>query len=147
MSVYREFRDFALKGNVVDLAVWVIIGTAFGKIVTSLVEDVIMPVIAQITGGLDFSNMYYAFGNTLIRDVLPLSDAKKIGAVFAYGNFLTVTLNFLIIAWCVFLIAKAINKALRKNTHEKPVAPGPTDIELLTEIRDLLAQKEEKKVS
>lgn len=141
MSVLKEFRDFAMKGNVVDLAVWVIIGTAFGKIVTSLVEDIIMPTIGKIVGGLDFSNMYYAFGNPLITDGMALSDAKKIGAVFAYGNFLTITLNFIIIAFCIFLVVKAMNKAIKKKPAEAPTPSGPTDIELLTEIRDLLKKE------
>jgi len=142
MKIVQEFRDFAMKGNVVDLAVWVIIGSAFGKIVTSIVEDMIMPLIGKISGGLDFSNMYYAFGNPVITDGMALADAKKIGAVIAYGNFITITLNFLIVAFCIFMIVKAMNKAatkIKKKEEAKPEAPaGPTDVELLTEIRDLL---------
>lgn len=139
MSVLKEFRDFAMKGNVVDLAVGVIIGSAFGKIVSSLVEDIIMPIIGKITGGVDFSNMYYAFGNPGVTGAL--ADAKKVGAVLAWGNFLTITLNFIIIAFCIFMIVKAMNKAVKKKPAEAPLPAGPSDIELLTEIRDLLKKK------
>lgn len=139
MSVIKEFRDFAMKGNVVDLAVWVIIGTAFGKIVTSLVEDIIMPTIGKLTGGLDFSNMYYAFGNPAVTGALV--DAKKAGAVLAWGNFVTITLNFIIVAFCIFIIVKAMNKAVKKKPAEAPAPAGPTDVELLVEIRDLLKKK------
>lgn len=135
----KEFRDFAMKGNVVDLAVWVIIGTAFGKIVTSLVEDIIMPVIGKLTGGLDFSNMYYAFGNPAVTGAL--MDAKKAGAVLAWGNFVTITLNFIIVAFCIFIIVKAMNKTIKKKPAPEAAPAGPTDVELLTEIRDLLKKK------
>ena len=138
MSILKEFRDFAMKGNVVDLAVGVIIGGAFGKIVTSLVEDIIMPIIGKITGGLDFTNMYYAFGNPSVTGAL--LDAKKTWAVIAWGNFLTITLNFMIVALCIFMIVKAMNKAVKKKPVEAAPA-GLTDIELLTEIRDLLQKK------
>jgi large conductance mechanosensitive channel len=138
MRIIKEFRDFAMKGNVVDLAVGVIIGTAFGKIVSSIVEDVIMPIIGKITGGLDFSNMYYNFGNPLV--VGTLTDAKKIGAVIAWGNFVTITLNFIIVAICIFLVVKTMNRAMPKK-KETPIPVGPTDIELLTEIRDLMKKK------
>ena len=137
MSVLKEFRDFAMKGNVVDLAVGVIIGSAFGKIVSSLVEDVIMPMIARIVGNVDFSNLYYAFGSATS---LPLADAKKAGAVLAYGNFLTILINFIIIAFCIFLVVKAMNKAMPKK-KEPPAPTGPSDNELLAEIRDLLKKK------
>ena len=131
----KEFRDFAMKGNVVDLAVGVIIGTAFGKIVSSIVEDIIMPVIGKVTGGVDFSNMYYNFGNPLV--VGALADAKKIGSVMAWGNFTTIVLNFVIVAACIFLIVRAMPKKA-----PAPAAPaGPTDIDLLVEIRDLLKKK------
>ena len=139
MRIIKEFRDFAMKGNVVDLAVGVIIGTAFGKIVASIVEDVIMPVIGKITGGVDFSNMYYNFGNPLV--VGALADAKKIGAVIAWGNFVTITLNFIIVAFCIFLVVKAMNRAIPKKTPAPAAPAGPTDVELLREIRDLLKKK------
>ncbi len=134
MRVLQEFRDFAMKGNVVDLAVGVIIGAAFGKIVSSLVEDVIMPMIAKIVGNVDFSNLYYAFGGATD---LPLIEAKKAGAVLAYGNFLTILINFIIIAFCIFLVVKAMNKAMPKK-KAVPAPTGPSDNELLIEIRDLL---------
>lgn len=135
MSMAKEFRDFAMKGNVVDLAVGVIIGTAFGKIVTSLVEDIIMPVIGKISGGMDFSNLYYNFGNSEVMGALV--DAKKAGAVLAWGNFTTIVLNFIIVATCIFLIVRAMPKKA-----PAPAAPaGPTDVELLGEIRDLLKKK------
>ena len=140
MQILKEFRDFAMKGNVVDLAVGVIIGTAFGKIVTSLVEDIIMPTVGKITGGIDFSNLYYAFWNTEIAGTL--ADARKSGAILAWGNFVTVTLNFLIVAFCVFLVVKAMNKAMRKEAVEAEKSVWPTETELLTEIRDLLKAKD-----
>lgn len=137
MKVIKEFRDFAMKGNVVDLAVWVIIGGAFGKIVSSIVEDLIMPVIGKIIGNVDFSNLYFS-----LSDKIPLGttliEAKKLGPVIAYGNFLTIVINFLIIAFCIFLVVKAMTKAMPKKKDETPIYAGPTDIELLAEIRDLL---------
>lgn len=135
MSILKEFKEFAVKGNVVDLAVGIVIGTAFGKIVSSLVADLIMPLISAITGGIDFSNIYYAFGNTAVTGAL--ADAKEIGAVLAWGNFLTILLNFIIVAFAIFMVVKAINKMKRPVKTE--IAPvGPTEIELLIEIRDLL---------
>ena len=132
----EEFKKFALRGNVVDLAVGVIIGAAFGTIVTSLVGDVIMPIIGAITGGLDFSN-YYLPLSAKVQAGLPYVDAKKQGAVLGWGQFLTVALNFLIIAWVLFLAIRGINK-LKKEEAPAP-APGPTpEVKLLTEIRDLL---------
>src|SRR5919107_27433 len=108
MSVLREFRQFAVKGNVVDLAIGVIIGAAFGKIVESLVGDVIMPMIGAITGGLDFSNYFLALSPSIMAPTL--AEAKRQGAVLAWGNFITVALNFLIIAWVLFLVVKGINR-------------------------------------
>ncbi len=136
MAMFAEFKKFALRGNVVDLAIGVIIGAAFGAIVTSLVGDVIMPVIGAITGGLDFSN-YYLPLSAKVQSGLAYADAKKQGAVLGWGQFLTVALNFLIIAWVLFLAIKGINK-LQKEEPPAP-APGPTpEVKLLTEIRDLL---------
>jgi large conductance mechanosensitive channel len=135
-QMLREFRDFAMKGNVVDLAVGVIIGAAFGGIVTSLVGDIIMPVIGGITGGLDFSN--YFTGLSKAVTVSNLVDAKKQGAVLAWGSFLTLTLNFIIIAFVLFVVIRSINKLKRKDEVASP-PPKPTrQEELLTEIRDLL---------
>ena len=132
----EEFKKFALRGNVVDLAVGVIIGAAFGTIVTSLVGDIIMPVIGAISGGLDFSN-YYLPLSAKVQSGLSYVDAKKQGAVLGWGQFLTVALNFLIIAWVLFLAIRGINK-LKKEEPAAP-APGPTpEVKLLTEIRDLL---------
>lgn len=133
----KEFREFAMKGNVVDLAVGVIIGAAFGAIVTSLVGDIIMPIIGSITGGLDFSNYFVALSKNVTAS--NLADAKKQGAVLAYGNFLTLTLNFLIIAFVLFMIIRVMNK-LKRHDEAKPAAPAkPSDeVVLLTEIRDLL---------
>ena len=133
----KEFREFAMKGNVVDLAVGVIIGAAFGAIVNSLVGDVIMPIIGAITGGLDFSNYFTPLAKTVTAT--NLADAKKQGAVLAWGNFLTLTLNFLIIAFVLFIAIRAINKLMKKE-EAKPAGPSPSE-KLLTEIRDLLARK------
>lgn len=136
----EEFKKFAMRGNVVDLAVGVIIGAAFGAIVSSLVADIIMPIIGAVSGGLDFSN--YFFGLSKNVTATTLADAKKQGAVLAYGSFLTIVINFLIIAWVLFMVVRGINKLQRKEA-EKPAAPAaPTKEELLlTEIRDILAKK------
>ena len=132
----KEFQEFAMKGNVVDLAVGVIIGAAFGAIVTSLVGDIIMPTIGAITGGLDFSNYYTPLSKAVTAS--NLADAKKQGAVLAWGSFLTLTLNFLIVAFVLFLVIRAMNQFKRKE-QAAPVPPKPTrEVELLTEIRDLL---------
>lgn len=137
----EEFKKFALRGNVVDLAVGVIIGAAFGSIVASMVGDMIMPVIGAITGGLDFSN-YYLPLSSAVKTGLPLADAKKAGAVLAYGSFITATLNFIIIAFVLFLAIQGMNR-MKKKEEEKPAAPpAPSATEkLLTEIRDLLARR------
>ncbi len=132
MSVLKEFRDFAMKGNVVDLAVGVIIGAAFGKIVTSLVEDVIMPPIGWIIGNVSFTDLKLALPAML--------DGQKVVTI-NYGNFLQILLNFIIIAFCIFVIVKAMNKAVKKKPVETIAPAGPTDVELLTEIRDLLKKK------
>ncbi|MDP3601225.1 MAG: large conductance mechanosensitive channel protein MscL [Bosea sp. (in: a-proteobacteria)] len=135
----EEFKKFALKGNVVDLAIGVIIGAAFSKIVDSLVSDIIMPFFGAL-GGLDFSNYYVGLNSSVTAPVL--EEAKKQGAVLAYGSFMTVALNFLIIAFVLFLVVKGINR-LRRAEEAKPEAPTPpsADVVLLTEIRDLLKQK------
>lgn len=137
MSFFGEFKEFAVKGNVMDLAVGVIIGGAFGKIVESTVNDLIMPLLGKVVGGLDFSNYYIALAG---QDAsLTLAEAKKVGAVFAYGNFLTVALNFLILAFIIFLMIKQVNR-LKKEAPQAPAAPAvtPEDIVLLREIRDSL---------
>jgi large conductance mechanosensitive channel len=135
LQMLREFREFAMKGNVVDLAVGVIIGAAFGAIVTSLVGDVIMPVIGAITGGLDFSNYFTPLSKAVTA--ANLADAKKQGAVLAWGNFLTLTINFIIIAFVLFLVIRSMNKLKRKDEAAPPPKPSRQE-ELLTEIRDLL---------
>lgn len=136
----EEFKKFALKGNVVDLAVGVIIGAAFGAIVNSMVGDIIMPIIGAVTGGLDFSNYFVALSKSVTAT--NLADAKKQGAVLAYGSFLTLTLNFLIIAFVLFLVIRVMNRLKAKEEAAPSVPEKPTkDQELLTEIRDLLKAK------
>jgi large conductance mechanosensitive channel len=130
----EEFKKFALRGNVVDLAVGVIIGAAFGSIVSSLVADVIMPVIGAITGGLDFSNYFTPLSAKVTAT--SLAEAKKQGAVLAWGNFLTITLNFIIIAFVLFLVIRALGKLIKKEADKVPALSKQE--QLLTEIRDLL---------
>ena len=139
----KEFRDFAMKGNVVDLAVGVIIGAAFGGIVASLVNDIIMPIIGAIIGalthggGLDFSNYFTGLSEKVTQT--NLADARKQGAVLAWGNFLTLTINFLIVAFVLFMVIRGMNKLKRKDAAAPAAPPKPTrEEELLTEIRDLL---------
>lgn len=144
MSVFNEFKAFIARGNVMDLAVGVIIGGAFGGIVKSLTDDIIMPVVGAIFGGFDFSNYFIPLSRAV--NAPTLAAARQQGAVFAYGNFITVVINFIILAWIIFMLVKGVN-FLRKQVehHEKqneaPAAPPPADVRLLTEIRDLLAQK------
>jgi large conductance mechanosensitive channel len=135
----KEFREFAIKGNVVDLAIGVIIGAAFGRIVESLVGDMIMPVFGAITGGLDFSNYFVPLAKSVTAD--SLAEAKKQGAVLAWGNFVTMMINFAIVAFALFFVVKSINR-LKKNAEEKPAPKTPPRQEaLLEEIRDLLKSK------
>jgi large conductance mechanosensitive channel len=136
MAMLQEFKAFAMKGNVIDLAVGVIIGAAFGKIVDSLVQDVIMPVVSTIIGGLDFSNYYIPLNGQGTQ--LALAEAKKTGAVLAYGNFATILLNFLILAFIIFQMVRLINKARRSAPVSDEAAPPPEDILLLRDIRDSL---------
>jgi large conductance mechanosensitive channel len=132
----KEFRDFAMKGNVVDLAVGIIIGAAFSAIVTSLVGDIIMPIIGSI-GGLDFSNYFIGLSKNVTAT--NLVDAKKQGAVLAYGSFLTLTLNFIIVAFVLFMVIRAMNTLKKKDEAAPAAPPKPTpEVTLLTEIRDLL---------
>ncbi len=135
--MFRQFRQFAVRGNVVDLAVGVIIGAAFGNIVSSLVGDVFMPVIGSVTGGLDFSNYFLPLSSAVTAD--NLADAKKQGAVLAYGNFITIAINFMIVAAILFFIVRAIN-SLKHEEEKKPSAPARSEV-LLEEIRDLLARQ------
>ncbi len=141
-KMLKDFRDFAMKGNVVDLAIGVIIGAAFSKIVNSLVEDIIMPVIGAITGGLDFSNYFLPLSKAVTAN--SLADARKQGAVFAWGDFLTVAVNFLIVAFVLFLLVRAILFLRQKTAQEEAPAvppPPPREEVLLTEIRDILASR------
>ena len=134
LRMLKEFREFALKGNVVDLAVGVIIGAAFGSIVISLVGDIIMPMVGAITGGLDFSNYFTPLSRSVTAS--NLADAKKQGAVLAWGNFLTLTLNFIIVACVLFLVIRFMNRLKRDEAAPPPKLTRQE--ELLTEIRDLL---------
>ena len=137
MSFSSEFREFALKGNVMDLAVGVIIGGAFGKIIDSFVGDIIMPIVGRIFGGLDFANYFIPLAG---QTASTLAEAKKAGAVLAYGNFITVAVNFVILAFIVFLMVKQMNRMKREASAAAPAAPAPTpeDVLLLREIRDAL---------
>ncbi len=134
MGMIKEFRDFAVKGNVMDLAVAVIIGAAFSKIVDSVVNDLIMPLLGKILGGLDFANYYLPLNDQGTH--LALAEAKKVGAVFAYGNFLTILLNFIILAFIIFQMVRLINKAKRKQPEVAAVTAE--EVVLLREIRDAL---------
>jgi large conductance mechanosensitive channel len=149
MKIIQEFKAFAVRGNVMDLAVAVIIGGAFGNIVNSLVKDIIMPPIGKVIGNLDFSNLYIPLSEKIAQAEtafraqnngahLPLSEAEKIGPVLAWGDFVTVTLNFIILAFCIFLMIKMMNKVIRHE--EAAAAPTPTE-QLLAEIRDLLKSR------
>lgn len=135
MSMVQEFKEFAVKGNVMDLAVGVIIGGAFGKIVDSVVGDLIMPLVSKIFGGLDFSNYYLALAGQAAG--LTLAEAKKTGAVFAYGSFITVALNFTILAFIIFMMVKQMNRFKSQAPAAAPPAT-PEDVVLLREIRDSL---------
>ncbi|WP_297322048.1 large conductance mechanosensitive channel protein MscL [uncultured Bartonella sp.] len=134
----KEFREFALKGNMIDLAIGVIIGGAFGGLVNSIVNDLLMPVIGLITGGIDFSNMFIQLAG---QKQTTLAAAREAGATIAYGHFITLLINFLIIAWVLFIVVKAINAMHRQQQQTPQPKPVPRDEQLLTEIRDLLAAK------
>ena len=140
MGFIKEFKEFAVKGNVMDMAVGVIIGGAFGKIVTSLVNDVLMPLIGKLTGGVSFVDLFVNLGE---GNYTTLAAAKEAGAaVFAYGQFIQNIIDFIIIAFCIFLMIKGMNKLNRKKEEPAPEAPaGPTQEELLTEIRNLLKKQ------
>ena len=142
MGFIKEFKEFAVKGNVMDMAVGVIIGGAFGKIVSSLVDDILMPLIGKATGGVSFTDLFVNLGDGTYKT---LAEAKEAGAaVFAYGQFIQNIVDFIIVAFCIFLMLKGINKMNRKKEEPapEPEAPaGPTQEELLAEIRDLLKKK------
>lgn len=148
MGFIKEFKEFAIKGNAFDLAVGVIIGAAFGKIVTSIIDDLIMPIVAAIISKPDFSSIYFAMGkgSELIPNGSSLAKAKETApdaAIFAYGNFITIAINFLLLAFVVFLMVKSINKLKNKQTEEPKIAPSTTDT-LLSEIRDELKKTNSK---
>jgi large conductance mechanosensitive channel len=132
----EEFKKFAMRGNVIDLAVGVIIGAAFGAIVNSLVGDVIMPLVGAVTGGLDSSNYFLPLSSKVTAD--NLAEAKKQGAVLAWGSFLTIVINFAIIAFVLFLAIKGLNRLAHKEAEKPPPAKLSPEAELLTEIRDIL---------
>jgi|SRR6185437_15629171 len=135
--MFEEFKKFALRGSVVDLAIGVIIGAAFGAIVNSMVADVIMPVVGAVTGGVDFSNYFIPLSAKVTA--VTLDEAKKQGAVLAWGHFVTLIINFAIIAWILFMLIRGMNRLFRKE-EAKPAGPSKSE-ELLTEIRDLLKSK------
>ena len=135
MGMMQEFREFAVKGNAIDLAVGVIIGGAFGKIVDSIVGDLIMPIVGRLFGGLDFSSYYIPLSGQATG--LALAEAKKAGAVFAYGNFITILVNFILLAFIIFMMVKQINRLKREEPAPAPEAP-PEEVQLLREIRDSL---------
>jgi large conductance mechanosensitive channel len=136
----NEFKAFIMRGNVLDLAVAVIIGAAFGKIVTSLTDDLLMPVIGAIVGNVDFSNLFIPLSSSVTAT--SLAAAREQGAVFAYGNFITIVINFLIVAWCIFMLLKVVSRLMPKKAEDVPAAPvTPEDILLLREIRDSLKNK------
>ncbi|MBQ6306430.1 MAG: large conductance mechanosensitive channel protein MscL [Bacteroidales bacterium] len=140
MGFFKEFKEFAVKGNVMDMAVGVIIGGAFGKIVTSLVNDIIMPLIGKATGGVSFTDLFVNLTNN--ETYATLAEAQAAGvSVFAWGQFVQNIIDFLIIALCIFLMVKAINKAKKKEEPAPEAPKGPSQEELLTEIRDLLKNK------
>ena len=138
MGMISEFKDFVAKGNVMDLAVGVIIGGAFGTIVSSLTDDIIMPIVGAIFGGLDFSNFFVGLNENVTA--AGLEAAKEQGAVLAYGNFITAAVNFLILAFIIFMLVRAVNNMMKEDEEEAPAAePAPAaDVVLLEEIRDLL---------
>ena len=149
MKIIQEFKSFAMRGNVVDLAIGVIIGAAFGSIVNSLVKDIIMPPIGKLIGNLDFTNLYIPLSDKIKQAEatytaanngahLSLAEAQKLGPVFAWGDFVTVTLNFIILAFCIFLLVKGMNALVKKE--EAKAAPTPSE-QLLAEIRDLLKNR------
>lgn len=147
MGFFKEFKEFAVKGNVMDLAIGVIIGGAFGKIVDSVVKDLVMPLVSAVIGSPDFSNMYLVLKDPTngIKDGMALAEAQAVenAVIFSYGNFITVAINFILLAFAIFLMVKGINKLKREEAKAEVPAPpaGPTQEELLAEIRDLLKKQ------
>ncbi len=134
----KEFREFALKGNMVDLAIGIIIGAAFSGLVNSIVNDLFMPIIGFVTGGIDFSNMFIQLAGA---PQPTLAQAREAGATIAYGNFITLVINFVIVAWVLFMVVKLMNRLKRQQAAAPKPAEDPRDVQLLREIRDLLARR------
>jgi large conductance mechanosensitive channel len=137
MGFVKEFKEFALRGNVIDLAVGVIIGGAFGKITSSVIDDLMMPLLGKIIGNVDFSNLYLPLSHKVPYD-MHLAEARKLGPVFAYGNFISVMINFVLLALCVFMLIKIINSIQKKEAEAPPPPAVSTTEKLLEEIRDSL---------
>ena len=142
--MFKEFKEFALKGNLIDMAVAFVMGAAFTKLSTAFIEDLVMPLIGKVSGGMDYTNKFFPLSDAVTAT--NLVEAKKQGAVFAYGNFITIGINFVIVAFVMFLVVKAINKAKTIAIKEEAAAPAPpvpptAEEKLLTEIRDLLKSK------
>ncbi|MCI0351492.1 MAG: large conductance mechanosensitive channel protein MscL [Acidobacteriales bacterium] len=149
MGMMKEFKEFALRGNVVDMAVGIIIGAAFGKIVTSVIEDLIMPIIGKAIGNVDFTNLYVPLSEAVSRaqtaaeasgGALALVEAKKVGAVFAYGNFITILINFIILAFCIFMLIKAMN-TLKKKEQAAPAAATTRECPMCASTISIKAKK------
>ena len=150
MGMMKEFKEFAMRGNLVDLAVGVVIGGAFGKVVSGFIDGMVMPLIGMVTGGVDFNNMYVSLSDKVTEAMvanpqLPIADAKALGPVIAYGSFITVLIDFLVVAFVVFMVIKGMNR-MKKKQEEAPAAPAappaPSKEEiLLTEIRDALVKR------
>lgn len=137
--MFKEFKEFALKGNLIDLAVAFVMGAAFSKLSTAFIEDLIMPFVGMVSGGIDFTNKFIPLSDAVTES--SLVEARKQGAVFAYGDFVTVAINFVIVAFVMFLVVKGINKAKRVEAQKEAPVPGPSNEEkLLAEIRDLLKE-------
>ncbi len=140
--MFKEFKEFALKGNLIDMAVAFVMGAAFIKLSGAFIEDLIMPLVGMISGGMDYTNKFFALSDSVTAT--NLVEARKQGAVLAYGDFITIAINFVIVAFVMFLVVKAISKAKKLVEKEEAAAPAPeptTEEKLLTEIRDLLKQK------
>lgn len=147
MGFIKEFKEFAMKGNLVDMAIGVVMGTAFGKVVSGFIDGLVMPLIAKLMGNVDFNNIYVSLSDAVTtakttNPNLTLEEAKKLGAVLSVGSFITVIIDFLVVALVVFMVIKALNAAKKKKEAAAPAPPaGPTQEELLTQIRDLLKNK------
>jgi large conductance mechanosensitive channel len=144
MGMIKEFKEFALKGNLVDMAIGVVMGGAFGRVVSGFIDGLVMPLIGKLMGGVDFNNIYVSLSDAvsaakMANPSLPLEEAKKLGAVLSVGSFITVLIDFIVVAFVVFMVIKALNASKKKEAEAAPAAPaGPSQEELLVQIRDLL---------